>query len=112
MADQRHNTEGCKVINAEIERLKGRKPAFNNNNNQQESGSGNPKKNWTENKKCPATSYSTEQLKEIFRMTRKKALADAKARFDTKVQEEMHALESNDVAKLEIVKNACYGIVY
>ena len=85
-------------------RLKGRKPAFNNNNNQQDSGSGNPKKNWTENKKRPATSYLTKQLKEIVRMTRKKALADAKVRFDTQVQEDLHALEINDVAKLEIEK--------
>jgi hypothetical protein len=33
--DQWHNTSSCKVINAEIERLKGRKLSFNNNNNQQ-----------------------------------------------------------------------------
>ena len=101
--DQRHNTEGCKVINAEIERLKGRKPSFNNNN-QQDSGSGSPKKIWTENKKRPAASYSTEQLKEVVRMTRKKALADAKTRFDTQVQEEMHTLEINDEARQEIKK--------
>jgi hypothetical protein len=29
--DQRHNTNGCKVINAKIEKLKGQKPSFNNN---------------------------------------------------------------------------------
>jgi hypothetical protein len=49
--DQCHDTDTCKVINAEIERLKGQKPYFNNNNNQQDLTPGSPKKNWTESKK-------------------------------------------------------------
>jgi predicted dithiol-disulfide oxidoreductase (DUF899 family) len=32
--DQRHNTNGCKVINAEIEKLKGQKPPPYNNQQQ------------------------------------------------------------------------------
>ena len=99
--DQRHNTDTCKVINAEIDRLKGRKPT---SNNQQDSTVGNAKKNWNENKKRLPISYSTEQLKEVVRMTRKKALEDAKARFDLQVQEEMHVLELNKDAAQELEK--------
>jgi hypothetical protein len=59
--DQRHSTDGCKVINAEIERLKGQKPSFNNNNNQrQDYNAGGSKKTWTESKKHPATTCSTK----------------------------------------------------
>jgi hypothetical protein len=91
--DQRHNTDGCKVINAEIERLKGRKPLFNNN---QRELTDNVKKPWTENKKRPAASYSIEQLKEIVRMTRKKATADAKTKFETQAQDELHLMETDN----------------
>jgi hypothetical protein len=84
--DQRHNIDGCKVINAKIERLKGWKPTFHNNNNQQDS-TGNTNKTGNKNKKRPATSYSTEQLKEFVRMTRKKAMEDAKVKFDAQTPE-------------------------
>jgi hypothetical protein len=80
--DQLQNTNSCKVINAEIKRLKGQKPPYNNNNQQQGSDG---KKNWTNNKnKCPsATTYTTEQLKEVVQITRKKAMQDAKTKFKT-----------------------------
>ncbi len=80
--DQRHNTDGCKVINAEIEKLKGRKPPPYNNQQQ-----GSEPRKWTDNKnKRPsATTYTTEQLKEVVRMTRKKAMQDAKTKFDAQV---------------------------
>jgi hypothetical protein len=97
--DHSHNTNNCKVINAKIERLKGQKPSFSNNKNQwQDSNAGGSKKTWTESKKHPATTYSTKQLKEVVRMTRNKALEDAKVRFDTQVQEEMHTLEIDNDA--------------
>jgi hypothetical protein len=94
---QHHNINGCKVINAEIKRLKGQKPSFYN---QQDSSSGNIKKTWTENKKCPATSYTTKQLKKVVCMMQKKAMEDAKTKFDAQLQDELHALEiRNDVAQ-------------
>ena len=99
--DQRHNTDSCKVINAEIERLKGRKPLFGNNNNQQSGG--NTKQNY-ENKKRLAASYSTEQLKKVVCMTRKKAMEDAKTRFDKQVQDELNELETNNDAIQELEK--------
>jgi hypothetical protein len=91
--DQRHNTDGCKVINAEVERLKGRKPLFNNN---QRESTDNTKKPWTESKKRPAVSYSIEQLKEVVRMTRKKATEDAKTKFQTQAQDKIHLMETDN----------------
>jgi hypothetical protein len=91
--DQRHNTDGCKVINAEIERLKGRKPTFNN---QQQGPTGDAsKKPWSEPKKRPAASYSIEQLKEVVKMTRKKATEDARTKFNAQVQEEIHVMQDD-----------------
>ena len=99
--DQRHNTDGCKVINAEIEKLKGRKPPPYNNQQQ-----GSEPRKWTDNKnKRPsATTYTTEQLKEVVRMTRKKAMQDAKTKFDAQVLDELHALEIRDNAVRELQK--------
>jgi hypothetical protein len=100
--DQRHNTENCKVINAEIEKLKGRKPPPYNN---QQQGS-EQRKQWTDNKnKRPsATTYTTEQLKEVVRITRKKAMRDAKTKFDAQVQDELHAIEIRENAAQEVQK--------
>jgi hypothetical protein len=98
--DQRHNTENCKVINAEIEKLKGRKPSYNN----QQNGNNNAKPTWSETKKRQATSYSTEQLKEVVRMTRKKALEDAKSQYESQAQEELHQIEIKENAAQELDK--------
>jgi hypothetical protein len=91
-SNQRHNTDGCKVVNAKIKRLKGQKPPYNNKNQQD---SGNNKKTWTDNKnKClSATSYTIKQLKEVLCMTCKKAMQDAKTKFYKRVQDKLHALE-------------------
>jgi hypothetical protein len=99
--DQRHNTNGCKVINAEIEELKGQKPPPYNNQQQ-----GSEAKKWTDNKnKRPsATTYTTKQLKEVVWTTRKKAMQDAKTKFDAQVQDELHALEIHDNAVQELQK--------
>ena len=98
---QNHDTVGCKVINAEIERLKqekqGRKPSssFSKNNNNQQSAT----KSWTDRKR-PATSYSTEQLKDIVRMTKKKVMQKAKANYELQLQEDIQAMNvDEDVAQ-------------
>ena len=80
--------------------------------NQQDSAVGNAKKNWNENKKRSPTSYSMEQLKGVVRMTRKKALEDAKAHFDLQVQEEMHVLELKKGCSTRVRKNASNGTLY
>jgi hypothetical protein len=96
--DQRHNTDNCKVVNGKIERLKGQKPPFNNNN--QQDSTGNAKKSWNENKKLPAASYSTEQLKEVVWMTRKKAMEDVKTKFDAQAPDKLHTIEfDNDITQ-------------
>jgi hypothetical protein len=51
--DQRHNTQNCKVINAEIEKLKGRKPPPYNN---QQQGS-EQRKQWTCEDGMPRYTY-------------------------------------------------------
>jgi hypothetical protein len=98
--DQRHNTDDCKVINAEIEKLKGKKPSFNN---QQEK-----KPNWSDRKRT-ATSYLTEQMKDVVRLTRKKAMVDAKSLYEEQLQEELHAIEirsdaSEQKSKMQIME--------
>jgi hypothetical protein len=99
--DQRHNTDGCKIINAEIEKLKGQKPPPYNNQQQ-----GLEPRKWTDNKnKCPSTTtYTTKQLKDVVRMTRKKAMQDSKTKFDAQVQDKLHALEIRDNAVQELQK--------
>ena len=107
--DQRHNTVDCKVINAEIDKLKqGKKTSFSSNNNQQSDRS---KTTWNADNKTKrtGTTYSTEQLKEVVRMTRKKALTDAKDRYDTSLQEELNAIEiqsdsSDQIAKMKVME--------
>jgi hypothetical protein len=99
--DQNHNTDTCKVIMGEIDRLKneksqGRKPNFSTQNNNQQSA----KPTWTDRKR-PATSYSTEQLKEVVRMTRRKAMEDAKSRYESKFQDELNAIEIDESATQE-----------
>ena len=97
-AGQRHDTAGCMVINAEIEKLikdKGRKPSskpFNGTNN-------NPpqKSNWSD-KKRPGATYSTEQLKDVVRLTKKKTMEKAKANFQAQLQDDINAMEFNDSA--------------
>jgi hypothetical protein len=75
-ADQRHNTEECKVLNGEISKLKEDKSrtstSFSNNkiNNQH-------KPTWTDRKR-QATSYSAEQLKQIVHLTKEKTMEAAK----------------------------------
>jgi predicted RNase H-related nuclease YkuK (DUF458 family) len=99
--DQRHNTSECKVINGEIERLQGfRIPSFNKNKDSQQG----IKPSWVETKKRMATSYRTKQLTEFIRMTRKKAMEDAKVRYEIQAEaqaqtqtklklEKMHTME-------------------
>ena len=93
-ADHDHDSDGCKVINGEIERLKkekqGRKPSSsfsntNNNNNQQ------VKSNWTD-RKHSATSCSAEQLKDIVCMTKTKAMEKAKANFELQLQDDLRTM--------------------
>jgi hypothetical protein len=61
-----------------------------------------------ENKKRTATSYSTEQLKEVIKMTRKKALNDARAQYEiqaeAQAQAELNAIQINDHANHELEK--------
>jgi hypothetical protein len=92
--DQHHNTDGCKVINAKIEWLEGQKPPLNNN--QQGSLAGDAsKKPWNESKKRPAASYSIEQLKEVVKMTRKKATEDVQKQLNAQVRDEIHVMQNN-----------------
>jgi hypothetical protein len=95
--DQNHNTDSCKVLLGQIEKLKGdksqgRKPYFSNQNNNQQ----NTKTSWTDNKKRPAVSYSTEQLKDVVRMTRKKVMEDAKMQYESHFQNETAAAQEDD----------------
>lgn len=103
--DQRHNTSECKVINGEIEKLKGAKKALFGKTKDSQQGA---KPNWIENKKRTATSYSTEQLKEVIKMTRKKALNDARAQYEiqaeAQAQAELNAIQINDHANHELEK--------
>jgi hypothetical protein len=103
-ADQNHNYDTCKVILGEIERLKkekqGRKPSsFSSTSNNQQ----NTKSTWMDRKRL-AASYSTEQLKYIVRMTKKKVMQKAKAKFESQFQEDLHAIEINDDAAQERAK--------
>jgi hypothetical protein len=96
---QGHNTIGCKVINGQIDALKakreGRQPySQNSGNNNQQSQS---KSNWTDRKR-PPTSYSTEQLKDIVRMTKKKVMKDAKEKFQSQLHDDLNAMEYNNSA--------------
>jgi hypothetical protein len=58
--DQRHNTSECKVINGEIERLKGVGKTPLNKESEQD-----VKPSWIQTKKRTVTLYSTDQLKEV-----------------------------------------------
>jgi hypothetical protein len=94
--DQNHNTDTCKVILGQIEKLKGdksqgRKPYFSNQNNNQQDA----KPSWND-KKRPAVSYSTEQLKDVIRMTRKKVMEDAKTQYELHFQNETAAAQEDD----------------
>jgi hypothetical protein len=100
--DQRHNTDGCKVINAKIERLKGRKPSFNSNQ-QGPSANDASKKPWNESKKRPATSYSIEQLKEVVKMTRKKATEDAQKNLTRRFK--MRSTSCKTIPKISVKRN-------
>jgi hypothetical protein len=79
-ADQRHNTEECKVLNGEISKLKEDKSrtstSFSKNkiNNQH-------KPTWTDRKR-QATSYSAEQLKTIVHLTKEKTMEAAKKNYE------------------------------
>jgi hypothetical protein len=101
-----HSTDGCKPILAEVARLKkekqqGRKPysSFNSTNNNQQSN----KSTWTDRKR-PATSYSTEQLKEVVRLTKKNTMKKAKAKFQAQLQDDVNAMEFNESATQERAK--------
>ena len=103
-ADQNHNSEGCKAILAEIERLKkdkqGQKPTqFSNSNNNQQSA----KPNWIDRKR-PAVSHGTKQLKDIVRMTKKKVLEKAKANFEMQLQDNLWSMSVNDDAAQDRAK--------
>ncbi len=54
------------------------------------------KKPWSESKKRPAAFYSIEQLKEVVKMTRKKATEDAQKRFNVQVQDEIHVMQNDN----------------
>jgi hypothetical protein len=96
-ADQRHNTEECKVLQGEIFKLKEEKSrpssSFSNKvNNQQKS-------TWTDRKR-QATSYSAEQLKHIVRLTKEKTMKQAKENYEAyQLQKDEKSVEiDNDLA--------------
>jgi hypothetical protein len=96
---QGHDTIGCKVINGQIDKLKavreGRQPhSQDSGNNDQRSQT---KSNWTD-RKHPPTSCSTEQLKDIVCMTKKKVMKDAKEKFQSQLHDDLNAMEHNDSA--------------
>jgi hypothetical protein len=96
---QGHDTIGCEVINGQINKLKavreGRQPhSQNSGNNNQQSQS---KSNWTDRKR-PPTSHSTEQLKDVVRVTKKKVMKDAKEKFQSQLHDDLNAMEHNDSA--------------
>ncbi len=66
------------------------------------------KPNRMENKKRTESSYSTEQLKEVIKMTPKKALNDARAQYEiqaeAQAQAELNAIQINDHANHELEK--------
>jgi hypothetical protein len=115
--DQGHNTSGCKVILGQIDKLKqtreGRKPfsqSGGTNNNQQTT-----KSNWTDRKR-PPTSYSTEQLKDIVRMTKKKVMQSAKNKFQSQLQDDLNAMEfdnniNEDRTKMHEMENFMNNLI-
>jgi hypothetical protein len=118
---QNHNTDQCEVLNAEFEKLKqNRKPRLfsgqqqTNPNNQQS----NAKPNWSEiNKKQTTTSHSTEQLQEVIRMTRKKAMEDAKTHHSSQIKNDLNAMQIevdageqiDKMKKMELFINSMQG---
>jgi hypothetical protein len=97
--DRNHNSDKCKVLLGQAEaeakaKLQDRPPSqtFSKPFNNQQSTRPTP---WID-RKCPATTYSTEQLHEVVRMTRKKVMEEAKALYDSQLQEEMNNLEITD----------------
>jgi hypothetical protein len=102
---QGHNAIGCKVINGQIDKLKavreGRQPhSQNSGNNNQQSPS---KSNWTDRKR-PPTLHSTEQLKDVVCVTKKKAMKDAKEKFQWQLHDDLNAMECNDSAAKDQTK--------
>jgi hypothetical protein len=104
---QNHNRDKCKVLNAEFEKIKqNRKPrAFSgqqtNPNNQQP----NTKPNWSDvNKKRTNPSYSTEQLQEVIRMTRKKAMDDAKTHHASQIENDLNGMQIEIDAEEQVNK--------
>jgi hypothetical protein len=102
---QGHDAVGCKVINGQIDKLKtireGRQPCSQNsgNNNQQSQS----KSNWTDRKR-PPTSHSTEQLKDVVRVTKKKVMKEAKEKFQSQLHDDLNAMEHNDGAAKDRTK--------
>jgi hypothetical protein len=119
---QNHNTDQCKILNAEFEKLKanrrpktfsGQQQQINPNNQQS-----NVKPNWSEiNKKRTNTSYSTKELQEVVRMTRKKAMQDAKAHHASQIDNDLNAMQieidseeqNNKKKKMELFINSMQG---
>jgi hypothetical protein len=97
-AGQGHNTyppNGCKVVQGMIDGLKNEKQGFRKPNTQfssQNNNQQNTKPTWTDRKR-PATSYSTEQLKDIVRMTKKKVMQKAKTKFQAQLQDDLNTME-------------------
>jgi hypothetical protein len=118
---QNHNTNQCKVLEGEFEKLKtNRKPKTfsghqqTNPNNQQS----NVKPNWSEiNKKRTNTSYSTKQPQEVLHMTRKKAMQDAKARHASQIDNDLNVMQIeidseeqiDKMKKMELFINSMQG---
>jgi hypothetical protein len=120
---QGHNTSGCKVINGQIHKLKavreGRQPCSQNSRtlntqhstlntqhstlNTQRSTINNQQSNWT-NGKRPPTSHSTEQLKDIVRMTKKKVMKNTKEKSQSQLHDDLNAMEHNDSAAKDRTK--------
>jgi hypothetical protein len=92
-ADQRHNTDDCEVLTGEISKLKEEKSrpssSFSNKTNNQQ------KSTWTDRKR-QATSCGANQLNEVVRLTKKKAMKQAKENFEAQLRNDLESMEVDD----------------
>jgi hypothetical protein len=100
-ADQRHNTDDCKVLKGEISKLKEDKSrpssSFSTKTSNQQ------KSTWTDRKR-QATSYSADQLKEVVRLTKKKVMKQAKENFEARLRDDLDSMEVDDDKALDRAK--------
>jgi hypothetical protein len=63
-----------------------------------------PKNCWTDAKKRPSASCATKQLREVVRMTLKRAMEDAKSHCKTQIKNDLHAMQIEVDAEQETEK--------